>query len=297
MRFISFQSGGQLSYGLLHEDGFVLDLPVAAKSMGWSAPATLLDLISSEEDLLGKCKDALLKAPSVSLRNKDQVRLLAPLPRPARLRDASLFLEHMKASLAKIGQTINQVFYDQVIYYNGNHTAIFGPGDDIAWPDGSAWMDYELELAVVIGKSGFRIKEHDARDHIFGLTIFNDWSARDLQIEFMKAGIGPCGGKDFANSVGPCIVTLDELPDIYNLTMTARVNGEVWSRGISGSIYHRFERAVSELSALSPLVPGEIIGSGTVVKGCGFELDRRLSKGDQVELEVEGIGILKNTLA
>src|SRR5690606_15570397 len=128
----------------------------------------------------------------------------------------------------------------------------------------------------------------------FGYTIFNDWSARDLQMPFMKGQLGPGAGKDFANSIGPCIVTADEIENPYSLRMTAKVNGELWSDGSTSSMHYSFDDAVRLLSADRLLVPGEIIGSGTVLSGCGFELGRALSIGDVVELEIDGIGCLRN---
>jgi len=131
---------------------------------------------------------------------------------------------------------------------------------------------------------------------IVGFTVSNDWSARDLQTECMQAGPGPSRGKDFAggNGIGPCIVTADEIADPDALTMEARVNGELWSRGSSATIQHGFERTIAQFSRFEDLAPGEIIGLGTVAGGCGYELGRRLADGDVAELTVEGIGILRN---
>jgi 2-keto-4-pentenoate hydratase/2-oxohepta-3-ene-1,7-dioic acid hydratase in catechol pathway len=190
--------------------------------------------------------------------------------------------------------TLNPVFREQVIYYNADHVHVFGPDHDIGWPERSSWADYELEWACIVGKTGINISPARAREHIFGFTIFNDWSARDLQVPFMEANLGPGEGKDFANGIGPCIATLDEFDDPYSLLMTARVNGEQWSSGSTNSMYHRFEDAIAQFSRGKTLYAGEVIASGTVLGGCGFELGRRLQHGDVVELEVEGIGVLRN---
>ena len=197
----------------------------------------------------------------------------------------------MEAALKKSGRTMSPRFKEQVIYYNADHVHVFGPDQDVPWSRHSEWIDYELEWACVIGKPGVDISRKAARDHIFGYTLFNDWSARDLQFPFMEAGFGPGAGKDFANSLGPCILIADAVPDPYALAMTARVNGETWSNGSTSTMYHRFEDAIEQLSRDRPLIAGEIIGSGTVLSGCGFELDRRLALGDVVELELEGVGI------
>ena len=159
-------------------------------------------------------------------------------------------------------------------------------------------MDYELEWACVIGVSGRDIPRDDAMEHVLGFTILNDWSARDVQLPLMETKLGPGEGKDFPGSwgLGPCIVTPDELGDPYDLVMTAKVNGEEWSRGSTSSMFHRFEDAIVQFSREKTLYAGEVIGSGTVLHGCGLELGRRLAIGDLVELEIEKIGILRNRI-
>jgi 2-keto-4-pentenoate hydratase/2-oxohepta-3-ene-1,7-dioic acid hydratase in catechol pathway len=183
-----------------------------------------------------------------------------------------------------------------VIYYNADHNELSGDGDDIVWPSKWQWIDYELEWACVMGAPARNVKAENAYAHIFGYTIFNDWSLRDVQMQVMEANLGPGEGKDFAgsNSLGPCIATADEFYDPYKLTMLARVNGEEWSRGSTSGMHHSFEDAIAQFSRASEVRAGEIIGSGTVLTGCGFELDRKLQDGDVVELEVEGIGVLRN---
>lgn len=294
MRFVSYRHRGRASYGVQHADGFVVDLPRVGADVGKAPPASLQGLIECGGDGLDLAAGARAAAPPHARLASEEIELLAPLPQPVRLRDASLFLEHMEASLGKIGKSLDPAFRAQPIFYNANHLVMHGPDSDIFWPAESTWMDYELEIACVIGRAGSRVSPEEARRHIFGFTIFNDWSARDLQLGFMAAGLGPSGGKDFASSLGPCVVTLDELGDPYDLTMTARVNGVEWSRGSTASMFHSWEDAIAAWSRLSPLVPGEVIGSGTVLGGCGFELDRRLSDGDVVELDIEGIGTLRN---
>lgn len=291
MRLVSFDADGKERVGAL-VDGGVLDLPSAGVATGKAVPETMQQLIEAGD----AARDAARAL--IELRPDENViadaKLLAPLPHPVRLRDASLFLEHMEVALGKIDKTLHEEFKRQVIYYNANHMNIYGPEANVPWPATSNWIDYELEWACVIGRTATGITPENARDHIFGLTIFNDWSARDLQIPFMKADLGPGRGKDFANGLGPCIATLDEFDDIYDLTMTARINGEEWTRCNSGTMFHKWEDAVVRLSGDFALKAGEVIGSGTVLSGCGFELDRKLAIGDVVELEVEGIGVLRN---
>ena len=291
MRLVTFDTDEGERVGALVGDG-VLDLARAAAGTGAAVPGTMQQLIEAGPNAWAAARALVAEAAADCMVAAP--RLLAPLPRPVRLRDASLMLEHMEVALDKIGKTMNDEFRRQVIYYNADHLHIHGPEVDVSWPRRSKSMDFELEWACVVGVGGADIAPDRARDHIFGFTIFNDWSARDLQFPFMDAGLGPGAGKDFANGLGPVIATLDEFDDIYDLAMTARVNGETWTRGTTGSMFHKWEDAIVQLSADRSLAAGEIIGSGTVLGGCGLELDRRLADGDVVELEVEGIGVLRN---
>lgn len=315
MRLVTFDAGQGGRLGALAPNDAVVDLNHAGALSGRPVAATMQALIEAGEPGLQTVRELAESPQNEAVLELGDLRLLAPLPRPVRLRDCCLFLEHMERALEKLAQVpkakaqvsggapsagppakyaLPPVFKNQIIYYNANHLQICGPEQEIVWPSHSDWMDFELEWACIIGRPGTRIALEDARSHIFGYTIFNDWSARDLQLEFMAANLGPGEGKDFANGIGPCIATPDEFEDPYALTMTASVNGEEWSRGSTASMYHRFEDAIVQFSRSRPLVPGEIIGSGTVLSGCGFELDRRLSDGDTVELSIEGIGTLRN---
>jgi 2-keto-4-pentenoate hydratase/2-oxohepta-3-ene-1,7-dioic acid hydratase in catechol pathway len=159
-------------------------------------------------------------------------------------------------------------------------------------------MDFELELACVIGKTGKDIQPEAALNHIFGFTIFNDFSARDAQYAEMEGRLGPAKGKDFdtGNVLGPWIVTLDEIGDPHNLRMDARVNGERWGGGTSRSMHHSFNAILAHISRSETIRAGEVIGSGTVGTGCGNEVGRKLSPGDVVELEIEKIGVLRNRI-
>jgi 2-keto-4-pentenoate hydratase/2-oxohepta-3-ene-1,7-dioic acid hydratase in catechol pathway len=290
MKLVSFRASDRDGVGALHPDGFVVDFA----GLGSQFPGTMQALIEAGGDVLAQARQWTDQAVANARRSLEDVRLLAPLPRPVRLRDAMLFLQHLEVALAKLGTPMHPEFKRQPIYVNSDTTHVFGPEDDIPWPMDSDWIDYELEWACVIGRPGLAIDRENARDHIFGYTVFNDWSARDLQKTFLQTGAGPGSGKDFANSIGPCITTADEIDDPYALTMTARINGDLWSSGSTASMFHRFEDAIHHFSRVAPLCVGEIIGSGTVLNGCGFELDRRLSVGDVVNLEVEGIGSLRN---
>ena len=286
-------------------DATIVDLArSAARLRGNSAPALadMLSLIGAGADGLALARAAAASAPADCVHPLSAVRLLAPLLEPPQIRDFMCFEEHVKNSFAQAakltGTTVEVpgVWYQQPIYYKANRFAVNGPDADVVWPAYSQVMDYELELACVVGQGGCDIARDRAAEHIFGYTIFNDASARDAQLIEMAGRLGPAKGKDFdsGNVFGPWIVTADELGDPYALQMIARVNGEEWSRGDSGSMHHRFEDMIAHVSRSETLHPGEILGSGTVGGGCGLEQGRFLADGDVVELEIEGIGILRN---
>jgi fumarylacetoacetate (FAA) hydrolase len=221
----------------------------------------------------------------------DDVRLLAPIPRPPSVRDFYAFEQHVRNAARVTGRPgVPAEWYEQPVFYFSNPAAIYGPEDEIPYPEGSRELDYELEVAAVIGHA-------TGGGVIGGFTIMNDWSARDLQRQEMKVGLGPAKGKDFATSLGPVVVTPDELGDL-RLVMVARVNGEERSRGNLGDMYHSWESIVARASANTHLLPGDVLGSGTVGTGCILEHgdNRWLQPGDVVELEVEGIGVLRNVI-
>lgn len=293
MKLVSFLTSGTPRLGAFVEGG-VLDLAATAGDLGGHLPASMQEFIEAGPDAWGYARTVIETCPEK--RVLANAVLGAPLPRPIRLRDASLFIEHMEKALGRMGRTMSPQFKQQVVYYNADHLHMYGPNTDIPFPRNATWIDYELEWACVIGKPGINISVANAADHIFGICIFNDWSERDSQLPFMDANLGPGIGKDFANSLGPCIVTLDEFADPYALRMTAHVNGELWSDGTTSSMHWRFEDAIAQMSVDRSLFAGEVIGSGTVLNGCGFELGRRLSIGDVVRLEIEGIGVLENRI-
>jgi fumarylacetoacetate (FAA) hydrolase len=219
----------------------------------------------------------------------DEVRLLPPVRRPPSVRDFYAFEEHVRNAARVTGRPgVPDEWHELPVFYFSNPAAIYGPEDEIPYPAGSEELDYELEVAAVIG-------DVTSTDVIGGFTIMNDWSARDLQRKEMKVGLGPAKGKDFATSLGPLVVTPDELGGLQ-LEMVARVNGEERSRGNLGSMYHSWEAIVARAAENTQLVPGDVIGSGTVGSGCILEHGdgRWLQPGDVVELEVESIGVLRN---
>jgi fumarylacetoacetate (FAA) hydrolase len=216
------------------------------------------------------------------------VVLRPPVLRPPAVRDFYAFEQHVKTARALRGQQVAPEWYELPVFYFSNPSAIYGPEDEIPYPEGTEELDYELEVAAVIGGEG----------EIGGFTVMNDWSARDLQRLEMKVGLGPAKGKDFATSLGPVVVTPDEF-DGTGAVMTARVNGEERSRGQLADMHFSWERIVEQAARNTRLYPGDVLGSGTVGTGCILEHGdgRWLQRGDLVELEVEGIGVLRNTIA
>jgi|APFre7841882630_1041343.scaffolds.fasta_scaffold11517_1 2-keto-4-pentenoate hydratase/2-oxohepta-3-ene-1,7-dioic acid hydratase in catechol pathway len=306
MKLATFEKNGQHRLGVvLAEQTALLDLAATHQAVtGAVSPwfADMLALIDGGAAALALARTYLAPPPAAVVYPLTDVRLLAPLLEPRQIRDCMVFEEHLKNASAQAekltGRTsaIPPVWYEQPLYYKANRFSVIGTDQDVHWPAYSNVMDFELELACIIGRTGIDIPRAEAAQYIFGFTIFNDCSARDVQFKEMAGQLGPAKGKDFdtGNVFGPWIVTTDELGDPYNLRMTARVNGEVWGGGHSGTMYHKFEDIIAFISRSETLHAGEIIGSGTVGTGCGLELGRYLSPGDVVELDIEKIGILRN---
>ena len=218
----------------------------------------------------------------------DEVDFRAPVLHPPSVRDFYAFEQHVKTARALRGQDVPREWYEVPVFYFSNPAAIFGPDDDVPYPNGTSELDYELEVAAIIGAEG----------RIGGFTVMNDWSARDLQRVEMRVGLGPAKGKDFATSLGPIVVTPDEF-DGASGAMVARVNGEERSRGELGDMHHSWDALVAQAGRNTTLLPGDVLGSGTVGSGCILEHGdgRWLQAGDVVELEVAGIGVLRNRIA
>ncbi len=228
----------------------------------------------------------------------------APIPNPPTLRDFYAFEEHVKAARARRGLPMPQEWYEFPAFYYSNPHVIYGPGADVPYPSYTKTLDYELEVACVIGRGGIDIPESEAGSHIAGYTIMNDWSARDVQVGEMKIGLGPAKAKDFATSLGPWLVTPDELqdrktgPGKFNLKMTAKVNGKQLSQGNMDKMHWTFPQMIARASQSVQLQPGEVFGSGTVGTGSLLEIGQDahpwLRPGDTVELEIERLGVLRN---
>ena len=282
MRLITFEYRGRTRIGAwIDSDRSIVDLAAAAAAEGASTQpfADMLTLIEAGHEAWGTARNLTARAATASLIPTSAVRLLAPLPLPPQIRDFLCFEEHLlrsaEAALTFLSSQaadpaarrreleaggswkIPQVWYSKPYYYTANRFAVSHPEQEIGWPSYSKLLDYELEFAAVIGTAGRDIAADAARDHIFGYTIFNDWSARDEQGVVMEGRLGPGKGKDFddSNTFGPCIVTADELTDPYTLAMVARVDGEVWSSGSTAAMHHRFEQVIAEVSRGQTLHP------------------------------------------
>jgi 2-keto-4-pentenoate hydratase/2-oxohepta-3-ene-1,7-dioic acid hydratase in catechol pathway len=260
-------------------------------------------------DLLAEGKDAFRAAGERALSRPAEVSpietltLLAPVPRPPSVRDFYAFEEHVRTARKRRGLDMDPDWYELPVFYFSNPAAVMGPREDVAVPPGSEALDYELEVAAVVGRGGRDLDPATAEHHIAGFCVMNDWSARDIQRREMKLSMGPVKGKDFATTLGPFLVTPDEIEPFrraraYDLVMTATVNGKEYSRASLADIYWSFGEMLAYASRGTEVVPGDVIGSGTCGTGCILELSLVhgeeaypwLAPGDEVSLEVEHLG-------
>ena len=322
MKLATFKIGGQEKVAIVHsKDGRLFDLAAAGSRDGGANPAftSMLALIDAGDAALEQATKVFDKhgkdeSLSVPVEGAD---ILAPIPEPRQMRDGMSFPLHIlqaprgqrklaarakndMAELARIDAEplgeLPEVYRKQPIYYITNRFSVRGTNTTVKWPRYSEVMDYECEYGVITKNKGVNISAAKAKDHIFGYTIFNDFSARDAQRIEMEGRLGPAKGKSFdgGNVMGPWIVTPDEIGDPYKLKMEVRVNGKMRSQGVSDGMLFPFEEIIAHITRDETLMPGEFIGSGTVGNGCGLELGWYLEHGDSIELEVEKIGILKN---
>ncbi len=219
---------------------------------------------------------------------------LCPIDRVSSLKDFLAFEDHVKRGAQRRGSEVPDYWYEAPVYYKGNHRAVIGPGATCPWPPYTNRLDFELELALIVGRRGRDIPRDAAGDYVFGFTIFNDFSARDVQAKEMSAWLGPAKGKDFGNALGPCIVTADEVGAEPDLEMICRVNGEEWGRARSSDARWRWADIIAHVSEGEDVWPGDVYGSGTPGGCCGLDQGRELEAGDVVELEIEKIGVLRN---
>lgn len=294
MKLLTFTVGEseKICFGALVGDN-VLDLNVASEG---EIPPDMLTFIQGGGRLLSLAKEIVVKPRQPAMYSIKNIKIKAPLTNPPSLRDFFAFEEHAKAGARRRNETLPNEWYEIPAYYKGNHREIYGPGDEIPWPSYTRKLDFECEIACVIGKKGKNIHQNDASGYIFGYMIFNDFSARDIQKKEMTLRMGPTKGKDFANAFGPYIVTSDEVNPKVDFSMKIKVNGEFWSEGHFKDQYWGFPLMVSYVSQEETIYPGDILGSGTFYKGCGLDLDRWLKPQDTIELEVPALGILRNKI-
>ena len=222
------------------------------------------------------------------------LRVLCPLDKLASLRDFLSFESHVKAGAERRGTDVPDYWYEAPVYYKGNHRSVIGPDDPCPWPRYTKAVDFELELAMIVGMRGRDIARDRAGRHIFGFTVMNDFSARDIQAREISAWLGPAKGKDFATALGPCIVTADEVTSEPDLEMICRVDGEEWGRARSSEMHWSWAEILAHVSDGEDVYPGDVYGSGTPGGCCGLDLGRRLAPGAIVELEIARIGVLRN---
>lgn len=284
--------------------GLAVGLVEGSTVYGLRAPATLVEILGSPDSLAAAAESART-APSQVLALAD-VHLHAPVPVPPSVRDFMAFEEHVVTSTNALGLEVDPLWYEIPVFYFSNPAAIRGPHDPIPVAPGSSAWDFELEIAAVIGTPGADIAAADADRHIAGYTVLCDWSARDLQEREMRLHLGPAKGKDTATSIGPVLVTPEELEpyrdgNAYNLAMSATVNGKPYSAGNFSTIYWSFGALLEHASRGTELRTGDVIGSGTVGTGCILELSRThgldaypwLVPGDVVTLSIERIGAIE----
>lgn len=276
----------------------------------YTLPSSLARLMQVSENPIEKLQECLQLYIDYQKKGKNQthdgfsltqtldeknILLKRPLDKIGTYRDFYTHEKHVQTGFKKRNEPMPEAWYEIPAYYKGATAGFIGPNDEILWPSFTDKLDYELELAIILSRDGKNIKSSSANQYIFGFTILNDVSARDIQRKEMSIRLGPSKGKDFCSVIGPVIVTFDEFnftePD---LLMTAKINGTEWSRGQSGDSHYSFAEMIEFASRDEWLMATDLIGSGTVGTGCGLELDQWIKEGDIVELEIEKIGVLKN---
>ena len=304
MKLLTYETDKGPRCGVL-QAGNIVDVTGLVGSNGHTI-RDVRGLLELGDSPIERVREALDKATSASRLPLSGAKLLSPIVQPPTVRDFIVFEEHASSQGTR---EPNEVWYRMPVFYFSNPLCIYGPDAEIPFPSASSQFDYELEIGCVIGKEGRDVPAADAMDHIAGFTLFNDWSSRDLQVDEMAFGLGPAKGKDTASSIGPWLVTTDEmLPYLkdgrLDLRCQVRVNGEDWLKdGSAIDAYFSFADMIERASKDSRIVPGDVIGSGTVGGGSireairkGYEGARFLEPGDVVEHEIEVIGVLRGTL-
>ena len=303
MKLLSYDTGSGPRCGVARGDMALDVTALLGEARTLPDVQALLELPGRPLDRLREALERDMPAPALPL---ESLRLRAPVLRPPTVRDFMSYEMHASGQGARV---LHEAWYRLPVFYFSNSLRIFGHEDEVPMPAASQRYDYELELAAVIGREGSDIAAADGLDYIAGFCIFNDFSARDLQMDEMAVGLGPAKGKDAASALGPWLVTTDELgpwlrDGRLHVACSARVNGELWlEAGDGGAAHHSWGDFVERASKDSRIVPGDVLGSGTVAGGSipeamarGIASARYLRPGDVVELEVEGIGSLRNAI-
>jgi fumarylacetoacetate (FAA) hydrolase len=317
MKLVSYLKAGEIQLGaIVHEGLYNL------QSVNENLPKNIIDFFQSGNDLIQQTEEQLSKIvdKTLSIAPVKDFTLLAPVPRPTSCRDGYAFRQHVESARRNRGAEMIKEFDQYPIFYFTNHNAVQGPGEVYCMPDHFQQLDFELEVAIVIGKEGRNIKAKDADAYIAGFTIMNDLSARKLQMEEMLLNLGPAKGKDFSTVIGPWLVTPDELSaylvpakqghvgNNYNLSMKCWVNDILVSEGNVKDMDWTFAEIIERCSYGVTIFPGDVIGSGTVGTGCFLELNgtgklhnpnyepQWLQANDTVKMTIDGLGTLVNTI-
>ncbi len=259
---------------------------------------SVASLVEHGPEAWAMAEEAARMAPPSALVDEqaEAFRWLCPLDRLASLRDFLAFEDHVRRGAERRASAVPAYWHEAPVYYKGNHRQVIGPGEVCPWPRYTEHLDFELELAMIVGRGGLDVPPERAAEHIFGFSILDDFSARDVQAREITAWLGPAKGKDFCNALGPCIVTADEVGAQPDLEMACRVNGEEWGRARSSQARWSWGEMIAHVAAAETIYPGDVYGSGTPGGCCGLDLGRRLAPGDVVELEIESIGVLRNVI-
>ena len=317
MKLVSYlQNGDQKLGAMVQEKLYCL------KAVNEQLPTDIIAFLQLGDQVRLETEKQLLNrvASDTTIAPEKEYILLAPVPHPSSCRDGYAFRQHVEAARRNRGVEMIKEFDQYPIFYFTNHNAIQGPGDVYCMPDHFQQLDFELEIAIVIGKEGRNIKVKDADAYIAGYTIMNDLSARKLQMEEMQLNLGPAKGKDFSTVIGPWLVTPNELENYlvsakqghvgnnYNLSMKCWVNDQLVSAGNVKDMDWTFAEIIERCSYGVTIYPGDVIGSGTVGTGCFLELNgtgklnnpnyqaQWLQPNDEVKMEIDGLGILVNTI-
>ena len=321
MKIIRYKSKDIIKAGFLFEDNLIInfdDLEISNKNNLTKHDLYVLknNLYNVEPLFIIPLIDKnVFKIPqnieNNNLVNVNEVEILTPITKPNSFRDAYSFKQHVEAGRKARNLPMIEEFEINPVYYYSNHSSMSGPGNIYVNEVHLNKLDFELELAIVIGKEGKNIPINKADEYIFGFMILNDWSARDVQLNEMKMNLGPAKGKDFCSSIGPYLVTKNELTNktistkrgnVYDLNMKAFINNKQVSSDSSKNMYWTFAQIISHISTGTTIYPGDVIGSGTCATGCLYELnlthntDKWLQIDDEVRLEIDGLGVLENKI-